>query len=91
MNEADQTMSNSSAAGGDSGASPDATTSTPARRHGPDLITLAAGLGSLAVAGSALMGRAAWLPGMDLRWMVAAAAILIGLLLVIGGVRPRRS
>jgi hypothetical protein len=107
MNETEQTMSNSEShsgsnkshsgsndstpSGGEPGADPGATTGAPARWRGPDLITLAAGLGALAVAGSTLLGRVGWLPGMDLRWVVAAAAILIGLLLVIGGVHPRRS
>jgi hypothetical protein len=62
----------------------------PARRRGPDLLTLAAGLGALGVASTALFGGLAWLPGVDLRWVLAAVAMLVGLLLVIGSVRPQR-
>jgi len=54
-----------------------------ARRPGVDLLALAAGLGALSVAGGVLLD-------VDIRWVLAALAILVGLLLVIGTVRPRR-
>ncbi|MGH3797605.1 MAG: hypothetical protein ACRDSP_22270 [Pseudonocardiaceae bacterium] len=62
----------------------------PVRRRGPDLLTLVVGLGALAVAGNTLLGGAAWLPGLDVRWVLAAVAVLIGLLMVISSLRPRR-
>ncbi|MGQ0775947.1 MAG: hypothetical protein ACT4NY_16260 [Pseudonocardiales bacterium] len=63
---------------------------TPAQRRGPDLLTLTAGLGALAVAIGVPLGGDGWLAGLDARWVLAAAATLIGLLLVIGSIRPRR-
>jgi hypothetical protein len=60
-------------------------------RRGPDLLTLAVGLGALGVAGTALLGGVAWLPEVDARWVLAAVALVVGLMLVIGSVRhPRR-
>lgn len=65
-------------------------TSTPAQRRGPDPLTLTAGLGALAVAIGVPLGGGAWLADLDARWALAAVAILTGLLLVIGSLRPRR-
>jgi len=62
----------------------------PAQRRGPDLLTLAAGLGALAVAIGVPLSGDGWLVGLDARWVLAAVATLIGLLLVIGSIRPRR-
>jgi hypothetical protein len=60
-------------------------------RRGPDLLTLAVGLGALGVAGIALLGSVAWLPEVDGRWVLAAVALVVGLSLVIGSIRnPRR-
>jgi hypothetical protein len=60
-------------------------------RRGPDLLTLAVGLGALGVAGTALLGGVAWLSEVDARWVLAAVALVVGLMLVIGSVRhPRR-
>jgi hypothetical protein len=61
---------------------------TPQR--GPDLFTLLAGLGALGIAGTALLGGIAWLPDVDGRWVLAALALIVGLLLVIGSLRPPR-
>lgn len=61
-----------------------------ARRRSPDLLTLAAGLGALAVAASVPLGDVGWLAGLDARWVLAALATLVGLLLVIGSLSPRR-
>ncbi|MGH4023226.1 MAG: hypothetical protein ACRDRV_01435 [Pseudonocardiaceae bacterium] len=69
------------------GSEPD---SAIARRRGPDLLTLAVGLAALAVSLSAQLGGTGWLPGVDIQWVLAAVAILVGLALVIGSVRPRR-
>lgn len=62
----------------------------PARRRGPDLLTLAAGLGALGISISALLGGMGWLPGVDARWVLATVAILVGLVLVLGSIHPRR-
>jgi hypothetical protein len=59
-------------------------------RRGPDLLTLLAGLGALGIAGTALLGGIAWLPDVDSRWVLAALALIVGLLLVIGSLRPPR-
>ncbi|MGH3670195.1 MAG: hypothetical protein ACRDSH_06110 [Pseudonocardiaceae bacterium] len=57
----------------------------------PDLLTLVAGLVALGLAGTTLLGGIAWLPDVDGRWVLAALALVIGLLLVIGSLRtPRR-
>ena len=56
-------------------------------RRGPDLLTLVAGLGSLGIATTALLGDE--LPDVDDRWVLAALALLVGLLLVIGSLRPQ--
>lgn len=85
MNEADPTMSDSETdhTDGEAGA--------PVQRRGPDLLTLAVGLGALGISVSALLGGLIWLPGVDARWVLAAVAMLVGLALVIGSIRPRRS
>jgi hypothetical protein len=59
-------------------------------RRGPDLLTLAVGLGALGVAGTALLGGVAWLPQVDARWVLAGVALVVGLMLVIGSVRHPR-
>lgn len=65
-------------------------TGAPAPRRGPDALTLLAGLGALAIAGTALLGGIAWLPKVDGRWALAALALIVGLLLVISSLRPPR-
>ena len=60
-------------------------------RRGPDLLTLAVGLGALGIAGTTLLGGITWLPEIDGRWVLAAVALVVGLTLVIGSLRdPRR-
>lgn len=61
-----------------------------APRRGPELLTLVVGLGSLGIAATALLGGIAWLPDVDGRWVLAALALLVGLLLVIGSLRTPR-
>jgi hypothetical protein len=56
-------------------------------RRGPDLLTLAVGLGALGVAGTALLGGINWLPVVDARWVLAVIALAVGLVLVIGSLR----
>jgi hypothetical protein len=62
----------------------------PTPRRGPDLLTLVAGVGSLGIAATALLGGVAWLPDVDGRWVLAALALIVGLLLVIGSLRPQQ-
>ncbi|MDQ3760887.1 MAG: hypothetical protein M3460_04095 [Actinomycetota bacterium] len=92
MNETDPTMAN---AGPHQEADPEKhrtdETSVLTQRQGPDLLTLAAGLGALGIAGTALLGGLPWLPDLDARWVLAAVALVVGLALVIGSLRsPRR-
>lgn len=64
--------------------------SSPARRRAPDPLALIAGLAALLVSVTALVGSAAWLPSMDLRWVLAGGAATIGVLLLLASLRPRR-
>lgn len=63
-------------------------TDAPTPWRGPDLLTLLVGLGALGVSGAALLGGIAWLPDVDGRWVLATLALIVGLLLVIGSLRP---
>jgi hypothetical protein len=83
MNETDPTIAHPAPQDTD-----EAGTLTP--RRGPDLLTLLAGLGALGIAGTALLGGIAWLPDLDPRWVIAALALIVGLLLVLGSLRPPR-
>lgn len=69
----------------------DQPTDVERRRHRfPDPVNLVVGLLTLAVAGYALSDGAWNLPAVDPRWVVAGAALLIGLLLLGASVRPGR-
>ncbi len=70
------------------GTDPD--TSTPARRRMPDPVTLLIGLFSLGVAGSAFLGRVPDASAFDPRWLLAGAAVLLGVLLLFGSLRNRQ-
>lgn len=59
-------------------------------RRGPDLLTLAVGLGALALAGTTLLGGVARLPEVDTRWVLAAVALAVGLMLIITSLRHPR-
>jgi hypothetical protein len=63
-------------------------TSALDERRGPDLLTLIVGLGALGIAVASLLGGMAWLPSIDGRWVLAMLALIVGLLLVIGSLRP---
>jgi hypothetical protein len=65
-------------------------TSALTPRRGPDLLTMAVGVGALGVAGIALLGGLPWLPDLDGRWVLAVLALVVGSLLVIGSLRPSR-
>jgi hypothetical protein len=49
-----------------------------------------AGLGTLGIAAATLLGGIAWFPDLDSRWVLAILALIVGLLLVIGSLRPQR-
>jgi hypothetical protein len=57
-------------------------------RRGPDLLTAIVGLAALGIAIATLLGGMAWLPSIDGRWLLAILALTVGLLLVIGSLRP---
>jgi hypothetical protein len=60
------------------------------RRRGPDVLTLIVGLLTLGMAASAFVGEVPSLAGLDARWLLAAGAAAIGLLLLVGSLRGRR-
>lgn len=64
--------------------------STGTRRRRPDLIALVAGVLSLLVAGIGIAGVS---PAdmVDLRWVLAAVAVLAGILLLVAGLRNSRA
>jgi hypothetical protein len=66
------------------------TADDPTARGGPDLLTMVAGLGALGIATTTLIGGITWFPDLDGRWLLAALALIVGLLLVIGSLRPQR-
>ncbi len=75
----------------DLGPHPADETAALTQRRGPDLLTLAAGLGALGISGTVLLGGITWLPEVDARWVLAAGALVVGLLLGFGSLRhPRR-
>lgn len=68
------------------------TTSTPARRRNrPDPAALLVGLLSLGMAVAAFVGQVPDLSGLDARWLLAAGAAAVGLLLLVGSLRGRRN
>ncbi|GAA4426357.1 hypothetical protein ACFQV2_35035 [Actinokineospora soli] len=60
----------------------------PARR--PDFLTMLCGLATLAVAGYVLSDGRMWVPVLDLRWIVAGGAVLLGLLFLASSTRRKR-
>ncbi|WP_232663820.1 hypothetical protein [Pseudonocardia sp. TRM90224] len=63
----------------------------PARRRMPDPLALIAGVLALAMATSAFVGQAPDLSGFDARWLLAAGAALVGLMLLVGSLRGRKN
>lgn len=57
------------------------------QRRGLDPVTLLFGIGALLVSGTALTNGSGLLPGVDPRWLLAAGAVLVGLLLLVGTLR----
>lgn len=64
-------------------------TAAQTRRRGVDLITLLCGIATLGVAGYVLSDGASWLPGVDLRWVLAGGAVLVGVLMLAGSLRKK--
>jgi hypothetical protein len=59
------------------------------RRRRPDPLALLVGLLSLGMAVAAFVGEVPTLAGFDPRWLLAAAAAAIGVLLLVGSLRNR--
>lgn len=57
------------------------------RRRGLDPVTLLFGIGSLLVSATALTSGTGLLPDVDARWLLAAGAVLVGILLLVGTLR----
>ncbi|MBC8093267.1 MAG: hypothetical protein H7Y15_15270 [Pseudonocardia sp.] len=60
----------------------------PAVRRRPELMTLVTGLLTLLLSVAAFVD---WLPAIDVRWVLAAGAAVVGLALLVGAVRGRRT
>ena len=67
------------------------TTTVARRSHRPDPVALVVGLLSLAMAVFAFVGQVPDLSGLDPRWLLAAGAAVVGLMLLVGSLRGRRS
>jgi hypothetical protein len=70
--------------------------SNPARskrqgRRGIDPLTLVVGLGALFVAAVGLSEDTGWVSAIDPRWLLAAGAVLVGILLLVGALRKPRN
>lgn len=65
-------------------------TGTRPRRRGMDVFTLLIGLVTLFVSGYVLTDGASWLPGFDLRWVLAGGAVLFGVLMLGASLRGGR-
>lgn len=57
----------------------------------PDLMTLVVGLLTLAMSVAAFVGQLPVLPDFDPRWLLAGGAALLGVVLLVGSLRGRRS
>jgi fatty acid desaturase len=68
---------------------PHTTTAAPARRRSPDPVALVFGVLALALSVAAVTGHLPLLPGFDPRWLLAAGAAVLGLLLLVGSLRRR--
>ncbi|GAA1243619.1 hypothetical protein GCM10009609_03790 [Pseudonocardia aurantiaca] len=62
---------------------------TVARRRGPDAVTLMFGVLALGMSAAAFVGEVPSLAGFDPRWLLAAGAAVVGLLLLVGSLRGR--
>ncbi|NIJ14142.1 hypothetical protein FHU38_004486 [Saccharomonospora amisosensis] len=62
-------------------------TGTPSGRRRVDIVTLLSGIATLLVSAYVLSDGATWLPEMDLRWVLAGGAVLVGTLLLAASMR----
>ncbi|PXY17231.1 hypothetical protein DI005_30705 [Prauserella sp. PE36] len=60
------------------------------RRPGVDLFTLLAGIATLLVSAYVLSDGHNWFPTVDLRWVLAGGAVLVGTLMLIASMRGGR-
>ncbi|WP_300017282.1 hypothetical protein [Pseudonocardia sp.] len=60
----------------------------PVIRRRPDLVTLVTGVLALLMSVAAFVD---WLPAIDVRWVLAAGAALLGLTLLVSSLRGRRT
>lgn len=63
----------------------------PVRRGRPDVLTLVVGLLALGMSVSAFVGELPVLPDFDPRWLLAAGAALLGVVLLVSSLRGRRT
>jgi hypothetical protein len=59
-------------------------------RRGPNVFILLVGLGVLCASAYVISDGNTWLPPIDPRWLLAGGALVVGLLLLIASLRPRR-
>ncbi|MGH3439372.1 MAG: hypothetical protein ACRDRN_23295 [Sciscionella sp.] len=62
-------------------------TGNVARRRGPDLLALIAGLAAILASAYILTDGASWLPSIDPRWLLAGGALLVGVLMLASSMR----
>ena len=60
-------------------------------RRGIDPLTLVVGLGALFVAAVGLSEDTSWVSAIDPRWLLAAGAVLVGILMLVGTLRKPRN
>lgn len=60
------------------------------KRRLPDFLTMFMGLVTLFVSSFVLTDGTVWWPQVDLRWLIAGAALLVGLLLLASSLRGGR-
>ncbi|EHR49070.1 hypothetical protein SacmaDRAFT_0774 [Saccharomonospora marina XMU15] len=70
-------------------AEPNETGTRPVRRR-VDIVTLLSGVAALLVSAYVLSDGATWLPDVDLRWVLAGGAVLVGTLLLAASMRGGR-
>jgi hypothetical protein len=70
---------------------PTGTAGPAARRRGPDLLMILVGVLTLGMSSAAFVGEVPSLAGLDPRWLLAAGATVIGLLLLVGSLRGRNA
>jgi hypothetical protein len=66
------------------------TEQTETRRRWPDVFTLLCGLVTLFVASYVLTDGRVWVPRMDVRWLLAGGALLVGVLMLASSLRGGR-